>query len=377
MFYFTVLTDYGFNLSATKDISIHRNNISQLSRTFSEVIVTKALLLVLSFAILTSILFLVPDYKAYTSLILYSFTIVLGQFLLPTWFFQGVEKMKYITYINIFSRALYASSIFLFIRHADDYIYINLINGSSAIVGGLISLLIVLRKFKLQFLLPTPRDIRSQLVDGWNVFFSNVTVTIANNTNILILGVFATPIVLGYYSIAEKVYVLSRSLASILHQVVYPRVCVLASVSSLQLNAFLKNVFKVVLLAFLPLSLSLFFLSDYIVFLIAGEHLAQASLVLKVVAFGPLMAALCIPVSQTMLALQLTRNYAIIVSIGAAVNITLNFLLAHFYQAVGTAWCILITETLVTVMLYFTLQRFYPHYFFLSKTNVALQLETE
>jgi len=57
LMFFNVLVDYGFNLSATREISIHRDDKSKLTEIFSSVIGIKAILLVISFLILTIIIF--------------------------------------------------------------------------------------------------------------------------------------------------------------------------------------------------------------------------------------------------------------------------------------------------------------------------------
>ncbi|RDV16448.1 flippase [Pontibacter diazotrophicus] len=374
MLYFVVLTDYGFNLTATKEVSVHRNDVDRLSKIFSEVMVTKAVLLVLSFILFASALLLIPNFEDYQLIALLSFSIVVGQLLQPQWLFQGVEQMKYMTYINITIRALYAIGIFTFISQAQDYLYINLINGISLIIGGVISLIIVFKKFNLKFTIPGINQIIQQLKDSWSIFFSTISVSIANNTNIVILGLFASPLVIGYYSIAEKVFQIMRTFAVILYQVVYPRICMLAERSFSELAIFLKLIFKAILLTFLPLSVLVFILSDYIVYLVAGEYLSEASLVLRIICFGPLMAALNIPPAQTMLAYRLTKSFTIIVSIGAAVNVGLNFILAYYFKATGTAFSILATETLITILLYITLYRNFPEYCFFHKDVAAKKI---
>lgn len=373
MLYFTVLTDYGFNLTATQDISVNRKDKRAMADTFSEVLSAKFFLLAVSLLLLLTLLWLIPAFQDYRTIALLSFPMVIGQVLQPAWFFQGVEQMKYITYINILVRGLYAISVFIFIQSPDDFLLVNLLNGLSLIIGGIVSLVLVFSQFNISFRLPAMGQVKAQLVKSWSIFFSTLTVFVANNSNLLILGLFASPLVLGYYSIAEKTFQITRTFAVILHQVVYPRVCLLAQESVIELKHFLKNITKLILATFVPLSLLVFVLADYIVLLISGKPLPEAALVLRIVSFGPTMAALNIPAAQTMLAYHFTKSYTLVVGIGAVVNIVLNFLLAYYFQATGTAVSIMVTEALITLLLYTRLHTSHPAFSFFTQSRTAVQ----
>ena len=47
MYYFIVLADYGFNLTATRDVSIHRDDVDKISRIYSNLMVIKLLLFIM------------------------------------------------------------------------------------------------------------------------------------------------------------------------------------------------------------------------------------------------------------------------------------------------------------------------------------------
>src|SRR3989339_509467 len=102
--YFQLFTDYGFNLSATKDISINRENNKKISEIFSSVIIIKTVLMLFSFII---IFFIVTSFSKFNSQkeVYYLISLsLIGNVLFPIWFFQGIERMKYITYFNVIAR---------------------------------------------------------------------------------------------------------------------------------------------------------------------------------------------------------------------------------------------------------------------------------
>lgn len=367
MGYFVILTDYGFNLAATKDVSIHRNNLNKISRVFTEVMGTKIVLLFISLMLVCIAFLLVPEYQAQGVLIYGSFFIVLGQVLQPVWLFQGLEQMRFLTYLNLLAKGVYTLLIFSFISEEADYIYVNFINGISMTLAGLVSLLIVFSRFGLRVKKVSFSAVKKQLKKGGSIFVSSVSITISNNTNLVILSLFADAVTVGYYSIAEKVFMFTRTFAGVLYQAVYPNVCMLAQESFAKLAVFLKQVLVVVLVSFLPLCALVFIFSGTVVSLIAGEFIPEATTMLRILSFGALFAALNIPASQTLLAYHLDKDYALISSGGAALNVLLNVSLAYLFGGEGTATAAIITESGVTLMLYLTLNRYYPQYSLLKQ----------
>lgn len=94
MQYFIMLTDYGFGLSATREIAINRHNKNNLSNIFSAVTFIKLCLLLVSFLILCLMIIFIPKLHENWLVFLLSFLMVVGNAIYPVWFFQGMERMK-------------------------------------------------------------------------------------------------------------------------------------------------------------------------------------------------------------------------------------------------------------------------------------------
>lgn len=287
--YFQILTDYGFAYSATREISIHRDNHSKVSEIFSSVMIIKGLLAVLSFVVIFVIIFIVPQFKSNWLIYLISFGLVIGNMLMPNWFFQGMEKMKFITILTIISQTIFTISIFIFVRNSSDYLFVPLINSLGLIFAGILGLKVVSRNFDVKFKFPGIEAIKFQLKEGWHVFISTVAVNLYTNSSVFAVGLFTNNTITGYYSIAEKLMLIVQTfpLASLL-QTLYPR---LAKIYMNDPNkAFkLSNRFqKQTTIGYLVGTPIIFLLAPWIVILIAGypyEQIIMAFRILLIAVF--------------------------------------------------------------------------------------------
>lgn len=277
--YLVILVGFGFNISATKEISIHRDNKEKLSEIVSSVLIIKLFLFILSSVILVALLLIIPQAKGYETLFLLMLWMCLYDVIFPVWYFQGIEQMKYITYITLVSRLSFLGLIFVFIHIPSDYLFIPIINGIGALLAGITSLFIIFGKHRILFGLQPVERLKFYFKDSIPIFVSNVSIKLYVSTNKVIVGSFLGMAEVAYYDLAEKLVSVLKMPMAILSQSLFPKI---SKEKNLQ---FVKQIFKLSLLANISFYLLFILLSKYIVLFLGGKTMLEAVLIVNLLAF--------------------------------------------------------------------------------------------
>ncbi|WP_321422170.1 flippase [uncultured Methanobacterium sp.] len=355
--YFQILTDYGFNWSATREISINRSDDEKVSEIYSSVMTTKAILMVLSFLLMMVVVFSFEKFRSDWILYFFTFGLVVGNLLLPTWFFQGMERMRYISILNICIGLIYTISIFIFVRNSSDYLYVPIINTMGTLIIGIYSLRIVRKEFDITFLRPSLNDIKYQLKEGWHVFLSTAAISLYTISNTFILGFFASNTVVGYYSVADRVIKMVSGLLGPISQSIYPYISSLAIKSRQDTINFLKKTTILIGTFSFIISTILFLFGGFIIYILAGPEFNESVILIQIMAFLPFIIALSnIFGIQTMLPFNYKKAFSKIIIIAGVINIILALILSPVFKALGVSVAVVITEIFVTIVMYYYLK---------------------
>ncbi|EKK5522564.1 oligosaccharide flippase family protein, partial [Enterobacter hormaechei] len=140
--YFQMFGEYGFNLTATKEVARQRDDITYINKLFSAVLYIKIIFLLIGFLIYICVVELIPEYSHSFLIFLFTYLITIGQTLFPTWLFQGFEKMKFITIINGLTKISGAVITIFIVKTPSDSFLVPLINGIFAIIGTLLAFIV-------------------------------------------------------------------------------------------------------------------------------------------------------------------------------------------------------------------------------------------
>ena len=347
--YFILLTDYGFNLSATREISINREDKEKVFRIFSSIMLIKLVFMFLSFLILYLFIFNIPKFRTEWLVYFFSFGMVIANALFPLWFFLGMERVKRIALFNILSKLIFTISIFIFIRSQSDYIYVPLINSLGYIFTGLISLWIVFKEFGVKLKIPTFVEIKHELEEGWQIFISTIAISLYTISTAFILGLFTNNTIVGYYSAGEKIVKAVQGLLEPLSQTIYPHISKLASESKESALSFIRKVIKVAGVLTFLLSLSLFIFAPHISHMILGSEFKESIPVIQILSFSILLIFLNIVlITHIMLNFGYQKERTKILFSAGLINITLVLILLNIFQHSGAAMSVLVTEFYIT-----------------------------
>ena len=90
---------YGFYLSVTRLVSIHRDDKERINEIFNATLFSRILLTAVASVIVGVAVFALME-KDDILMFLFSLGIVFGDVFIPTWLFQGMEEMRYVTVVN-------------------------------------------------------------------------------------------------------------------------------------------------------------------------------------------------------------------------------------------------------------------------------------
>jgi len=348
--YFIILTDYGFYLSATREISIHREDREKVSEIFSSVMLIKFALMILSFIFLSIVVFTFTKFRNDWQVYFLAFGTVIGQVLFPFWFFQGIERMKHIAILNILAKLLFTISIFIIIKNKNDYIYVPLLNSMGSIIAGIISLWVALRWFKVRVKIPSPIAIKQELKNGWHIFISKMAIGFYTTSNTVILGFFTNNTVVGYYAAGEKVIRAIQGLQIPFSQAVYPYISKLASESTEKALGFVRKAAKLVSLPTVLVSLLLLIFARHITRLVLGEQFQASVYVIKIQSFLPFIVGLAsVYANFFLLGFGYTKIWSRIIMFAGCVSLIGAVIFVYLLQMahIGISINVLLTELIV------------------------------
>lgn len=220
--YFGAVIQYGFSVSATRAIARGRDSKVELCQIYSKTIFLSLFLSLVSIILCCLIIFIIPELKKNYDLYVITLISIVLQALFPVWFFQGMERMKYIAIFSSLTKLSILIGLLLFVKSPSDYILVPLLNAIAALLALLYSGYLIRSVFDVRLKIPSVRDVKDLALNDRHSFINQFAPNLYNNSSVFILGALWGPAYVGAYLAATKVIDAFCSIGHILSSVFLP-----------------------------------------------------------------------------------------------------------------------------------------------------------
>ena len=283
--YVSLVINFGFNMSGARNVAVYKEDKEWLSRIVSSTYLCKLILWSICLVVYFLVVSIVPFFKDHYWVYALSFLLTFNELLLPIWFFQGIEKMKYITIVNLSARLLFVIAIFLFVHKQEDYLLVPLLNGIGAILAGFLSLYIVLGKEKVRLSMIPIRELKSAYRESFPLFVSSLSTQIYVNVNKLVVGSCLGMSEVSIYDMAEKVLHLMKLPIGMIAQATFPKISRERNIRFLNKIMFL--VVGIVTIGYV----FVFVTADRIVYLFYGEYIGDSVVIIRILGISSIFVS--------------------------------------------------------------------------------------
>ncbi len=338
-----ILVEYGFDLSATRETSRHRGERGRLSELVSGVLGAKILLAALGVA--GALLVRRYTHRVAPSPILFWSSAIWGacQGINMLWYFQGLERMRLASALEICGKVLATLSIFLLVHHPDDGWKVLAAQAVGCVVAHGITIAITYSEVGFRW--PRPALVWSALRLGWSMFLYRAAQGVTGSINGLVLGFSAPLAALGEYAGAERITRAFQQGLWPVNQALYPRLTDVAMKDkrkgmklvrySIYFLGALSLLFAVVMCAAAP----------WIVHVVLGAAFRGSVPTLRVFSLWiPLVALTTVITFQLLLPNGLDRQFNLVIFTSGIVNVLAALLLAPRFAAMGIAMSAVVSQ---------------------------------
>jgi O-antigen/teichoic acid export membrane protein len=351
-FFMMVFIDYGSDIIGVKEVAVNRENNVQLEKIFLTTFSAKFVLLLLVLTISSILFCFVPFFNTEKSLFFLGLPILVGQFMNPTWFLQGIENFKWITILTIISKLIYLFGIFFFIHQTADYVYINLWWGIGTMIANGFAFIYLLKKHSISFKKLNFDAVLLLLKSNFSMFFSQIFVSLQMYAPIMLLGFFGNNLLAGSYKIIEQIIVVFKTYIYLFFNFVYPRVCFLLNKNTKEGLWFWK-IYNGLNFVFITVSMLVIYIFavDAVSFF-TKTNITEISKLLKIAVLIPLVLSISIPLKQLVLGFDKQKFYVRITMIMVIINLLIMIVLIPNFKIYGVLISLIIIEILTIIVYY-------------------------
>lgn len=345
--YFVLFAMLGINNYGNRSIAMIRDNKDKLSRTFISIymlqIITSTIMIIMYGLY---IIFIAKENKIILAI---QAIYIIGALLDINWFFFGIEEFKLTVIRNTIIKLASVLSIFIFVKNSDDLYLYSLILALSTLISQMV-LWGYLKKY-IKFTRITKEEIFSKVRPIFILFIPVIAVSIYKIMDKIMLGSMSSMIQVGYYENSEKIMNIPIGVITALGTVMLPRMSNLyANGNESEGKKYIGLSLEFIMFISFGAMFGLIGVSPVLIPIFLGNKFIDCINIVSVIAVTIVFLAWANVIrTQFLIPKKKDKIYIVSTTIGASVNLLINFLLIKRYGAIGASIGTIFAEASVCI----------------------------
>jgi O-antigen/teichoic acid export membrane protein len=187
------------------------------------------------------------------------------------------------------------------------------------------------------------------LLESYPIGVMAIVVFVYFKVDTIILSIIKSSAEVGVYNVAYKVLENISFFPAMIVGLIFPIISQYILSDKARFSDISNKTFKVFVLLVIPLIVGTLFLSDGLVYLIAGKGFSESALVLRILVFALASIFFSNFFNAILIAGNLQKKLMLILSVAAVFNVTANLIFIPIFSYVAAATISFMTEFFVTI----------------------------
>ena len=346
--YFVLVTMLGVLNYGNREISRIKENSKALAETFWNIYSIQFLWGTL--VVCAYFLYVLMSHTSYQYISLFQGLYVISSLFDISWFFFGIEKFKFTTFVSALNKAITTILVFLLINdRGDTYIYACIISGGTLLNNAIYWLFI---RHIIHYVKPSYNSAKKHIKPLLVLFIPVIAVSIYKYMDKIMLGAMCSTTEVGIYESAEKFINLPMCVIAAIGTVMLPRITNMkANNESKSIQQY--NFLSMVLVMFLSLGMAFGLAGiagQLIPWFYGADFVDSVDVLLILLPTIVFVSWANVIRTQCLLPEKRDFEYCLSVISGAVINLVMNTLLIPTRGASGAAIGTLVAEGTVCVI---------------------------
>jgi O-antigen/teichoic acid export membrane protein len=281
--------NWGTSQSGVRDVAFNLNDPKKLSAVFYNTLYIRIVIFIVFLLLLLSLHWVRSNYYIY---ILFAAPIALAEVFNPLCFFIGVQKLRLFNIYNLVFNIVCVFTLVVFIKGPGNAVWVNFILGMANVITYLMLMVHFKSRFKLPFYFPSKAGLLKTGKENFYLTVNNISGNLQQSIIIFALPRWGYAVLLGPYTLCDRIIGQCRNLLIIVSNAVYPNAAIVYQESAALWNVYRRKTKYLLEAVFFAGAILIFVMADFIVFTLSKEHNATAVLFLRIMAFVPTISAL-------------------------------------------------------------------------------------